>query len=204
MPTWELIKRKSARKIYFNGDAMRKILLHICCGPCSIYPVKKLRDEGYEVYGYFYNPNIHPYTEFARRLETLEQYAAEIDLPLIADRDYNLEDYLQRVVFREGNRCRICYHMRLKQAASVARKGKFDSFTTTLLVSPYQKHQVIAETGAALGRENDIPFTYFDFREGYKEATAISKERGMYRQQYCGCIFSEKDRYYRKKEGHKR
>lgn len=178
---------------------MKKILLHTCCGPCSIYPVKYLRDEGLEVFSYFYNPNIHPYTEFSRRLSTLEQYAAEIDLKLIVERSYELEEYLRNVVFRESERCQICYYMRLKQAAMVARKGKFDFFSTTLLVSPYQKHDRIKEIGESLAKEVGVPFYYHDFRTGYKEATAISRAQEMYRQQYCGCIFSEKDRYYRNK-----
>lgn len=176
---------------------MARVLLHICCGPCTIYPQRYLREQGYELHGYFYNPNIHPYQEFQRRLETLETYAGEIGLPLIADRDYEMEDYLRQVVFREGERCRVCYSIRLRRAAAVAQRGKFDFFTTTLLVSPFQKHDLIREIGEAVGREMGVPFLYVDFRPGFKEAVAESKERGMYRQQYCGCIYSEKERYYR-------
>ncbi len=173
------------------------VLIHICCGPCAIYPVKALREQGHQLRGYFYNPNIHPYTEWKQRLETLKQYAENIDLPVIIDEGYDLEHFLQQVVYRESNRCRVCYHLRLLRAAQVAKKGKFDAFTTTLLVSPFQKHEMIEEIGNEVAQKTGIPFLYQDFRPGYKEATAFSKAQGMYRQQYCGCIFSEKERYCR-------
>ncbi|WP_066634922.1 epoxyqueuosine reductase QueH [Desulfolucanica intricata] len=179
---------------------MKKLLLHTCCGPCSIHPLDYLRAEGHEVYGYFYNPNIHPYTEFERRQETLAKYAKQMDWKVIFDEDYRLEEFLRAVVHREAQRCRYCYGMRLRQAALVARKGNFDSFSTTLLVSPFQKHELIREIGEAVGQEYGVPFYYADFRPGFKEATVRSKELEMYRQQYCGCIYSEKDRYYRSKK----
>lgn len=180
-----------------------RLLLHICCAPCSIYPVDFLREKGLEVYGYFYNPNIHPYTEWKKRRDTLEQYVKDIGLKVIFDEGYHLEDFLRKVVHRESVRCQFCYSMRLSQAAAVARRGKFDAFSTTLLVSPFQKHDLVKEIGEAAGREKGIPFYYEDFRPGFKEATARSKELGLYRQQYCGCIYSEKERYLRKskKEG---
>lgn len=175
-----------------------RLLLHTCCGPCSIYPVDVLRKKGMEVYGYFYNPNIHPFTEWKKRRDTLEQYANDIDLKVIFDEGYHLEDFLRKVVHRESIRCQFCYFMRLRQAAAVAKRGKFDAFSTTLLVSPFQKHGLIKEIGEAVGKEKGISFYYEDFRPGFKEATARSKELGMYRQQYCGCIYSEKERYVKK------
>ncbi|MCL6634290.1 MAG: epoxyqueuosine reductase QueH [Peptococcaceae bacterium] len=180
-----------------------KILLHTCCGPCSIYPVDFLREKGMEVHGYFYNPNIHPYTEFIRRKETLEKYAAGIGLHMIMDDDYGLEEFIQGVVHRESNRCQICYAMRLDRTARVAKRGGFDCFSTTLLVSPRQKHQLIREIGLAVGEQYGVPFYYEDFRPGYREAAARSRELGMYRQQYCGCIYSEKERYCRPGKGGK-
>lgn len=177
-----------------------KLLLHTCCGPCSIYPVSVLRQEGHDLTGYFYNPNIHPLTEFRKRLETLQGYAGRVDLPLIVDEKYELDEYLRQVVFREGDRCRVCYAMRLRKAAEAAIKGEYDAFTTTLLVSPYQTHEQIREIGTAIGVETGIPFLYLDFRPGYREATRISREENMYRQQYCGCIYSERDRYAAKKK----
>ncbi|OAT85900.1 epoxyqueuosine reductase QueH [Desulfotomaculum copahuensis] len=177
-----------------------KLLLHTCCGPCTIYPLDYLREQGHTVYGYFFNPNIHPYTEWQRRRETLEKYAAAMDFKVIFNEEYRLEEFLQMVVYRESRRCRFCYAMRLKQAARVAKKGGFDAFSTTLLVSPYQKHDLIREIGETAGDECGVPFYYVDFRPGYREATARSRELGMYRQQYCGCIYSEKERYYRPRQ----
>lgn len=174
-----------------------KILLHTCCGPCSIYPVGFLRSEGMNVTGYFFNPNIHPYTEFAKRKETLEKYAAEIGMDMIFDTSYNLEEFIRGTAYRESHRCRVCYAMRLDQAAREAARGGYDCFSTTLLVSPYQKHELIREIGLAAGDKHGVEFHYADFRPGYREATAQSRKMGMYRQQYCGCIYSEKERYYK-------
>jgi len=174
-----------------------KMLLHICCGPCSIYPVQYLREKGMDIHGYFYNPNIHPYTEFSRRKETLEKYAGDIGLNVIFNNEYQLEEFLQGVVHREAKRCQYCYFLRLDQAARVAKKGGFDSYSTTLLVSPYQKHDLIKEIGETIGDKYGVPFYYADFRSGYREGANRSRELGMYRQQYCGCIYSEKERYCR-------
>ncbi len=172
-----------------------RILLHTCCGPCTIFPLKYLRASDFEVTGYFYNPNIHPYTEWRKRRDALAEFARAHELPVIYDESYELEEFLRQIAYREGSRCRVCYHLRLKRAASVARKGKYDYFSTTLLVSPFQKHDLIREIGEAVAGECDIPFFYSDFRPGFKEATILSKELGMYRQQYCGCIYSEKERF---------
>lgn len=180
-----------------------KLLLHTCCGPCSIYPLQVLKEKNIDVMGFFYRHNIHPFTECMRREETMGQYADEIGLKMIWQQGYELEKFIQSVVFREKDRCRYCYHARLKATAMVAKKGKFDAFSTTLLYSKFQNHQQIIETGQALAREYDLKFFYHDFREGWKQGIEISKERNMYRQQYCGCIYSERDRYYKdhQKEG---
>ncbi|MBU2550182.1 MAG: epoxyqueuosine reductase QueH [Proteobacteria bacterium] len=172
-----------------------KILLHICCGPCGIYPVQTLRRDGHEVMGFFYNPNIHPYLEFVRRRDTLAEWAGSVDLPVIFSRDYDLESFLREVVFRESERCRFCYHLRLQAAAKVARRGKFDALTTTLLYSKFQKHDLISRIGQEAAAREGMAFYYQDFREGWQEGIRISKERGMYRQPYCGCIYSERDRF---------
>lgn len=175
------------------------ILLHTCCGPCSIYPVISLREKGYDLRGFFYNPNIHPYTEFCKRKDTLKEYAAKIELPVIIDKNYELIEFLRNLSFRENERCRFCYELRLRKTAQIAKKGKLDAFTTTLLVSPRQNHNLLKELGTAIGKEVGVPFYYEDFRPGYKTAVQISKEENMYRQQYCGCIYSERDRYYNPK-----
>ena len=173
-----------------------KVLMHTCCGPCSIYPVKTLRAEGMEVMGFFYRHNIHPFTECLKREETLREYADEIDLRVIWQQGYELEEFLRKAAFREGDRCRICYHDRLKATVMLAKRGKFDAFTSTLLYSKFQNHALILQMGEALGKQYGVPFLYRDFREGWQEGIAVSKEREMYRQGYCGCIFSEKDRFF--------
>ena len=174
-----------------------KLLLHICCAPCSIYPVRVLREDQFNVMGFFYGSNIHPYTECVRRRDTLVQYAEEIDLKLIISNDYDLEGFLRNAAFREKDRCRLCYYDRLRSTALMAKRGKFDYFSTTLLYSKFQKHDAIESIGNAVAREVGVPFLYRDFRCGWKEGIDISKAKGMYRQQYCGCIYSEKERYYR-------
>lgn len=175
-----------------------RLLLHICCAPCSIYPIRQFKERGQDIQGYFFNPNIHPFTEWLKRKEALEQYSRETDLTLIVDKGYQMEEFLQTVVYRETSRCRFCYLLRLRQTAKIALKGGFDGFSTTLLVSPFQKHDIIRETGETVGEEFKIPFYYEDFRSGFKEGTLCSKELGMYRQQYCGCVYSEKERYFPK------
>lgn len=176
------------------------MLMHTCCGPCSIYPVDVLKKE-VEVAGYFFNPNIHPYTEWKARREALAKYAADAGLDMIFDDSYPLEEFIRGVVNRGGDRCAFCYETRLRRTAAAARENGFNAFSTTLLVSPYQKHDLIREVGGAVSREAGIDFFYRDFRPGYGEAVARSRELGMYRQKYCGCIFSEKERYYRPRDG---
>ncbi|MBL0715677.1 MAG: epoxyqueuosine reductase QueH [Desulfosarcina sp.] len=176
-----------------------KILMHTCCAPCSIYPLRRLRDEGLTVMGYFYRHNIHPYTECQRRQETLETFAEQKKMKLIVQEGYDLEGFLRNVVHREKDRCRHCYFDRLRSAARVARKGKFDAFTSTLLYSKFQKHDLIRDIGASVAKETGVPFHYQDFRTGWKEGIDVSKRTGMYRQDYCGCIYSEKERFFRKR-----
>jgi len=172
-----------------------KILLHICCAPCAVYPLQVLRASGHQVRGFFSNPNIHPYQEHLRRADTLETFAAKVGLPVIWDRSYPLEEFLRDLAFRETDRCRICYFKRLAATARVARGGKFDAFTSTLLYSKFQNHEQIKEFGELLVREVGVAFYYEDFRKGWAEGMAKSKKLGLYKQQYCGCIFSERDRY---------
>jgi len=150
-----------------------------------------------EVMGYFYRHNIHPYTECLRREDTLKTYAEKIDLRVIYQEGYELEKFLQKAAFREANRCRQCYHDRLKSTARVAKRGKFDYFSSTLLYSKFQKHDRIRTIGEAIGKSTGVDFYYHDFREGWQSGVETSKQIGMYRQQYCGCIYSEKERYFR-------
>jgi predicted adenine nucleotide alpha hydrolase (AANH) superfamily ATPase len=150
-----------------------------------------------DIMGFFYRHNIHPFTECIKREETLKSYADSIDLKVIYQKDYKLEKFLQSVAFREKDRCRYCYHARLKATALVAKKGKFEAFSTTLLYSKFQNHDLIRKIGEAVAREYHLKFFYDDFREGWKVGIEESKQQKMYRQQYCGCIYSEKERYFR-------
>ena len=174
------------------------ILLHTCCGPCSIYPVRILRGEGFHVTGYFHRNNIHPFTECRKREETLETYAKDIDLRLIIQKGYDLEQFLQNMAFRESQRCLICYNERLMATALLAKHGHFDGFSTTLLYSRYQNHEALKSAGESVSEKTGVPFIYRDFREGWQEGIDESRKREMYRQPYCGCIYSEKERYYKK------
>jgi hypothetical protein len=173
----------------------RNMLLHICCAPCSVYTVKALRAEGAKVSGYFYNPNIHPCTEFSKRLSTLKEYARIALLPLMVDDSYELDRFLAGALASGKDRCLFCYRMRLERAFEKAAEAGFDALTTTLLYSRYQRHDDIRRIGEELSGAFGIPFFYRDFRTGWREGIEESKKLGMYRQQYCGCVFSEKERY---------
>jgi hypothetical protein len=148
-----------------------------------------------DIAGYFYNPNIHPFTEFRKRLDTLESFARISQLPLTIDTEYNLESFLRGALDKGKDRCLFCYRARLEKAFQKAADDRRDAVTTTLLYSKYQRHDNIKEIGEEMADTFRIRFLYRDFREGWKEGVVESKKAGMYRQQYCGCIFSERDRY---------
>jgi predicted adenine nucleotide alpha hydrolase (AANH) superfamily ATPase len=150
-----------------------------------------------EVMGFYYRHNIHPYAECLKRQETLQNYADQIDLRVIYQDGYDLEGFIQNVVYREADRCRYCYHDRLRSTALLAKRGKFDCFTTTLLYSKFQNHDLVKTTGESIGKSVGVDFLYQDFRAGWKEGVEKSKDLGMYRQQYCGCIYSEKERFFK-------
>ncbi len=173
-----------------------KVLLHVCCANCAIYPIKTMRDEGLEVMGFFYRHNIHPYTECVKRQEALQAYAEQINLKVIYQEGYDIEGFIQHVAFRESERCNYCYHDRLRSTALLAKRGKFDYFSSTLLYSKHQKHDLIRTMGESVGKSVGVSFLYQDYREGWKEGIECSKQMGLYRQHYCGCIYSEKERFF--------
>lgn len=179
-----------------------KILLHTCCGPCTIFSARSLMEKGFEVFGFYYNPNIHPYQEWERRLEALQEVAHAIGggqpIQIIVRKDYPLEEFLRNIAFREENRCIYCYTIRLEATAKTARKSGFDAFTTTLLYSKRQKHDLVREIAESVSKKFSIKFHYEDFREGWKRGQEEAARMGIYRQQYCGCIYSEKERFYKK------
>jgi predicted adenine nucleotide alpha hydrolase (AANH) superfamily ATPase len=149
-----------------------------------------------EVLIFFYNPNIQPYTEYELRRDCLEKYCQSQGVKFV-EGSYDIDRFFQDVVFREHVRCSICYKLRLTEAVKYAKRGDFDFFTTTLLVSPYQKHNVIRDLGQSIGEKYGVPFLYRDFREGWKETISISLELGLYRQRYCGCVYSERERFHK-------
>ncbi|MDD5711522.1 MAG: epoxyqueuosine reductase QueH [Smithellaceae bacterium] len=171
-----------------------KLLLHICCAPCLIYPLELLRDEGYDPTGIFYNPNIHPYREYEKRKDTLHDYAGKQGI-MIWWGKYDLADFISDANFHGNDRCRYCYHKRIEHTALFARNNGYEGFTTTLLYSKYQKHDLIREICYSLAEMYGLEFVYRDFRIGWATGVSVSKELGMYRQPYCGCLYSEKERF---------
>lgn len=177
------------------------ILLHICCGPCAVFPLRTLRAAGHEVTGFFYNHNIHPYQEYARRLDAVRELAEQETLPLIMRDEYDLEGFLANVASTPDKRCRYCYASRLHATAAMAAEQGFDAFSASLLYSRFQRHDEIRELGEQAAQEYGVKFYYEDFRPGWQEGIRLSKELGLYRQQYCGCVYSEKERYLPKVKG---
>jgi predicted adenine nucleotide alpha hydrolase (AANH) superfamily ATPase len=174
-----------------------KILLHQCCGPCSIFPIEILKNEKFEITGFFYNPNIHPMTEFYKRLETTMILNKNSGINTIVNEEYGLINFTRNVVFREKHRCKYCYSLRIEETAKTAKEKGFDAFTSSLLYSKYQDHDLMIELFKEASEKFEIEFLYRDFRTGWKEGILKSKEMGLYRQQYCGCIYSEEDRYHK-------
>jgi len=154
-----------------------------------------LEAEGCRVFGFFFNPNIHPYQEYRRRLETVQQLAENVGLEVIYRDEYDVVNFLRAVVFRETHRCHYCYHLRLEATAKLAKKSHMQGFSSTLLYSKRQDHELVRQLGDEIGKNHGIPFIYKDLREGWNKGIQKSKELNLYRQQYCGCIYSEQERY---------
>ena len=169
-----------------------KLLMHTCCAPCSVYCIDSLRKEEIEPTVYWYNPNIHPYIEYKTRRDTLKEYAKSIDIEAVFHEEYGLDEFCKNVVCDLQNRCvNYCYRVRLEDTAKYAKQNGYDTITTTLLVSPYQKHEFIHELGDKIVKEYGLQFLYRDFRVGFREGQAKARELGLYMQKYCGCVFSE-------------
>lgn len=172
-----------------------EILLHICCAPCTIYPYFHLQEEGIEPRGFFYNPNIHPFQEYRKRFDAVKDFSGRVGLEVSYRDEYDLDLFLALIVKQGMHRCEQCYRMRLSAAAAAAKALGLKAFTTTLLYSKYQKHDLIAGIGREVAGHSGIEFYYDDFRRGWREGVVESKAMGLYRQQYCGCIYSELERY---------
>ncbi|MCD6370046.1 MAG: epoxyqueuosine reductase QueH [Thermoplasmata archaeon] len=179
-----------------------KILLHACCAPCLMAPYKNL-SESHDITVFWYNPNIQPYREYLRRLRTFREYTQKIGVKVIEDLSYPLEDWLYKasILSRKSNvlRCRFCYADRLFKTAKKAKDLGMDAFTTTLLLAPYQKHEMVKEIGGSIASRVGIKFYYEDMRKWFDESEKMARNAGIYRQGYCGCVFSEADRYWRDK-----
>ena len=175
-------------------------LLHICCAPCSIACISSLRDEGIEPVGFWYNPNIHPYTEYRQRRNTLVEYAADIHLPLIQEGGYGLRQFIARVDGDFAGRCQVCYRLRMQRTAAYAAGHGFTHFTSTLFISPYQQHELLRAEAERAAADWGVTFLYRDFRSLFRQGQDRARELGVYMQKYCGCIFSEEERYQKRKK----
>jgi predicted adenine nucleotide alpha hydrolase (AANH) superfamily ATPase len=196
-----------------------RLLLHVCCAGCSCYPLRKLREvkvkgKDLQITGFWYNPNIHPYSEYQNRMMTMGYFSQKEGLPLVWKDEYSLEEWLEatkgeidfaghsvgkdriRRYWIKEKRCEQCYNLRLNKLAKEAKQKGYDYFSTTLLYSKFQEHGLIKEICEKLENQYHINFYYFDFRIGWKEGIEICQKMGLYRQHYCGCIFSEKEKYF--------
>ena len=174
-----------------------KLLFHCCCGPCAVACVKSLDAEGFTPSLFWYNPNIHPSAEYNNRRDSLLALAAAKNLPLEKINEYGLRLFLRetRDETETPGRCRICYRMRLEKTAAFAAEHGYDAFSTSLLVSPYQQHEIIKMLGEELAGQYGIEFLYRDFRPLFREGQAEARALGLYMQKYCGCVYSDEERH---------
>lgn len=180
-----------------------RLLLHSCCAPCSSYVLEYL-SRYFEITVFYYNPNIYPPEEFGKRVEEQKRLIAQLpaehpisflDGPYEPERFYEMARGLEQVP-EGGARCFKCYRLRLTETAEMARAGKYDYFTTTLSISPLKNAEKLNEIGGQLAKDYGVDYLYSDFkkRNGYKRSTELSREYGLYRQDYCGCVFSMRER----------
>lgn len=177
-----------------------KLLLHICCAPCSIMCIEKLREENIDVTGYFYNPNIHPYMEYRARRDAVRAYSEYVDLKVIYNDNYGLDKFVKSVSNNIEGRCNYCYTDRIYTTAKYAKEHGYDAFCTSMLYSIYQDHEKMIEVATKISKELGIDFYYYDFRPYYREGQERARKLEIYMQKYCGCVFSEEDRYKKRIE----
>lgn len=176
---------------------MDDLLLHICCGPCTSAALPAFRASGCRVTGFFFNPNIHPLLEYRRRLTGAREAAERSAFPLLEDPLYDPLEWFSRVTSEEGARCARCLGWRLDRTAEEARARGCRFFSTTLSISPWQDHEAMRLQGEAAAERHGVEFVYEDLRSLYQESRRLSREWGLYRQKYCGCLVSEWERYAR-------
>ena len=172
-----------------------RILLHTCCAVCLPGPLEALKGGGDEVAPFFYNPNIQPLLEFRKRLKAFRVLAESTGIRVEFDQTYDLELFFRTVLADMANRCALCYRLRLGEAARRAAEGGYEAFATTLSASPHQKHDLIRAEGERAGREHAVAFVYRDWRALHEANVALARRRSVFRQQYCGCVWSEQERY---------
>ena len=174
---------------------MTSVLMHTCCAPCSLSCIDPLRAEGIEPVAFWYNPNIHPWKEYEARRDCLLAYAPTIEMQVIVDEDYGLRTFVEHVASDIDHRCTYCYQHRLEETARYATETGYESFTSTLLASLYQDHDGIKAAAEKYARQYGVEFLYRDFRPNFRAGNQRARELGFYMQKYCGCVFSEQDRY---------
>ncbi len=177
-----------------------KILLHTCCGPCATYPVKRLLSGNHEVNCFFYNPNIHGYREYIKRLKAVIEVCRHFNIALTVCEIYEIEAWFRMVIGDFRDRCGRCYKDRIERAALKAVEIGCDSFTSTLLISHKQDHEKIKNICEEAAKNNNIEFYYEDFRKGWKEHWQMTDDLDLYKQNYCGCLFSEYERFNNRKD----
>ncbi|RJO62214.1 MAG: hypothetical protein C4542_04665 [Dehalococcoidia bacterium] len=180
-----------------------RVLIHACCAHCTAYTIEHWRREGYDVTALWYNPNIHPFTEHNLRLEAMKNLSRNMNFPLVVVDGYDFKEYFRRVAGHEDERCGYCFELRLDRVAKKAKELGIESFTSSLLISPHQKHELAKEIGEKVALEAGISFLYADLRKRYSDSRHITKPMELYRQQYCGCIYSEYERYAEQGSEHK-
>lgn len=173
------------------------VLLHTCCSCCALGVVGILGSQGHKVSLFFYNPNIHPSTEYLERYYSVERFARDNKIDLFAD-DYEIESYFGAIGSNYSGRCPKCYQLRISRTAEFAGKRGFDAISTTLLTSIYQDHEFIAQLSNDICNIAGLKFIHFDNRSDFRSNQKKAEELEMYRQKYCGCIFSERERYQKK------
>ncbi len=169
-----------------------KILLHICCAPCLIYPLERLQEKGFEVTGLFYNPNIHPFSEYRKRKQAVGQLNKRLNIDIVYPQ-YLPQEFFRAIDHKEASpqRCLVCWRLRLAVCAQIAKDKGFEYFSTTLLVSPYQDQELLKKAGDDIAASEGVKFYYEDFRPGFRGAHKKAQAEDIYCQKYCGCIYSE-------------
>lgn len=178
----------------------KEIFLHACCGPCAEWPVSELVSEDYKITMFYHNPNIHPRFEHQRRLQNLKIVSDLWQIPLLVTDEYREDLWTERAYLEsDKDRCHMCYRLRMDKTAEVAKNLGFQFFSTTLLVSPYQRHEAIMEAGHAAAQKYGLTFLYRDFRPGFRQGQQMARDHGLYRQKYCGCILSLQESSFKEK-----